>query len=251
MKTIFSLLIFFPLIKYGAFAQCSKEDLGLTYPQNPTAKVWKIHNYIIGYVSEMTIDVDGSPQAYHPQNIGLDNLAYATSKGELSKYVIVYNEERPYIQTALDPFPGYYLSQTSLQDVSKKETDYRRYVNSEEIPFIAIPDNLRANGLQKGDLAYVFNRKTRKGSFAIVADIGSSLHIGEGSVKLAERLGINLSYKKGVKQIIGCDADSGIIYLIFPNSGNQKPMSLYEIESKAQQYNLNEINSLIECLLRG
>lgn len=250
MKT-FSLFALILLFSSKTFSQCSKEDLGIRYSQNPSTKVWKINNYIIGYVSEMTIDVDGSPRAYHPQNLGLDNLTYATSKGELSRYVIVFDGNQPYIQTALDPYPGYYLSQTSLQDASRRETDYQRYVNSEEIPFIAIPDNLRGQGVQTGDLAYVYNRKTYRGSFAIVADVGSSTHIGEGSIKLAERIGVNITYKKEIRQVIGADADSGIVYLIFPNSGTQKPMSLYEIENRGLQYNIREINSLVECLLRN
>lgn len=250
MKRILTLVLvlFFSEDSIVGQTTCEKVDLKLSYPKNPTAKVWKINNAVIGYVSEMTIDVDGSPRAYHPQNIGLDNLSSAGGVGNLSTSVIVFEGNKPYIQKSSDPFPGYYLSQTSLVDATKKATDYRRYVNSEEIPYIAIPPNLIAKGVKKGDLAYVFNQKTNKGSFAIVADTGNNKHIGEGSVKLSENLGIKLIYKKNLKQIIASDSDKGIVYLIFPNSGNNKPLTLAEIEAKSQQFDKAEIKKMIACL---
>lgn len=228
--------------------ECNKIDTGLNYKKNPNTKVLKINDAIVAYESEMTIDADGSPQAYHPQNIGLDNLSSAGGITNLSKNVIVFEGDKPHIQTEEDPFPGFYLSQTSLQDVTKKVTDYRRYVNSEEIPYIAIPANLRTIGVKNGDLAYVFNRKTGKSSFAIIADTGSNTHIGEGSIKLAENLGIKLIYKKTIKQIVGSDSSGGIVYLIFLNSGIKKPLTLAQIEAQSQQFNMAEINNILECL---
>ncbi len=223
-------------------------DTGLNYKKNPNTKVWKINDAIIAYESEMTIDVDGSPQAYHPQNIGLDNLSSAGGFTNLSRNVIVFEGDKPYIQTEDDPFPGYYLSQTSLQDATKKVTDYKRYVNSEEIPYIAIPANLRTIGVKIGDIAYVLNKKTGKSSFAIIADTGSNTHIGEGSIKLADNVGVGLIYKKNLKQIVGSDASGGIIYILFLNSGNQRPLTLAQIENRSKQFNQEEINRIIESL---
>ena len=39
-----------------------------------------------------------------------------------------------------DPAPGYYVSTTSLHDANLPVTDPRRYVDSEQVPYLALPE---------------------------------------------------------------------------------------------------------------
>jgi hypothetical protein len=58
------------------------------------------------FIGGMTIDADGSPHAYHPDNTGLDNNSNAkNAKGEWVGVVTVAGQ--PVIQGADDPAPGY------------------------------------------------------------------------------------------------------------------------------------------------
>lgn len=180
---------------------------------------------VISYTSGMTIDADGSPRAYHPvSDSGLDALANAGHKGNWWG-IVTDAKGIPVVQGKNDSDPGYYVSTTSLQDASKKITDPARYVNSDSIPYIVLPNNKSVLALvHKGDFAYVKNIRNGKTSAAIFADVGPKDKIGEGSMKLAENLGINSNPRTG-----GI-ADS-VQYFVFPGSGNGKPRSYAEIDS--------------------
>src|SRR5580704_6176725 len=67
------------------------------------------------YESGMTIDADGAPNAYHPDNVGLDDLANAGTPGRWEGLAKDADGE-PFIQGPADPFPGYYVSATALSD---------------------------------------------------------------------------------------------------------------------------------------
>src|SRR5207302_10540413 len=105
--------------------------------------VWRLErepNFF--FTSKMSVDADGSPRAYHPDNhSGLDNLANAGHPGNWWAIVTDNGKKNgtPVIQGANDPAPGYYVSTTSLQDDTKRSTDPNRYVDAEVIPFIALP----------------------------------------------------------------------------------------------------------------
>jgi hypothetical protein len=177
----------------------------------------------------MAIDADGAPNAYHPQNKGLDYLANAGKPG--SWWGLVTDNGKPngnpVVQGAKDPFPGYYISTTSLQDDTKKRTDPSRYVDSTKIPYLVLP-NAAANRLSArlGDFGAVINAKNGRFSPAIFADIGPAGELGEGSIALAEALDIPSSAKRG-----GSSRD--VIYMVFPGSGNGKPRLNDEITAKA------------------
>ena len=157
--------------------------------------------------AKIAIDADGSPRAYHPKNIGLDDNSRAR--------VATDAHGRRAIQKKGDPNPGYYVSTTSLQNIKLAKTDPHRYVDSEKIPYFVMPEILMwPSNIRVGDMAYVYNTKTKKGGFAILADIGPTNRLGEASIALARRLGIaNLSPRKG-----GLGTPD-IIYVVFPNSG--------------------------------
>jgi hypothetical protein len=84
----------------------------------------------------------------------------------------------------------------------------------------------RKTGAKLGDFAVVVNKKNGKLSFAIFADGGPPNKLGEGSIALADSLGIPSNPRRG-------GAAKDVLYLVFPSSGNQKPRTLEEIKSEA------------------
>ncbi len=179
------------------------------------------------YRAKFAIDADGSPRAYGPNDTGLDLNIHALTNGQWVG-VVTGSDGQPIIQKQGDPYPGFFVSQTSLYDVRYEITDPRRYVDAENIPYIVMPDTLRSTmGAEIGDMAYVFNPATQKSSFAIFADTGPEKLLGEGSIYLAKALGIaNTSPRDG--GLTG----AVIQYIVFPKSGigNGKHRTIVEIE---------------------
>ncbi len=180
------------------------------------------------YEAGMTIDADGAPNAYHPDNTGLDDLANAGAPGSWQGLAKDTDGE-PFIQGPNDPFPGYYVSATALSDRSKQVSDPTRYVDASKIPFIVLPGGMaRQMGARPGDFSVVLNRRNGKISYAIFGDVGPSDRIGEGSVALAENLGIRSDARNG-------GARGGILYLVFPGSGNGQPRTADEINVESEK----------------
>src|ERR1700692_3927704 len=179
------------------------------------------------YESGMTIDADGAPNAYHPDNSGLDDLTNAGSPGRWEGLAKDADGE-PFIQGPDDPFPGYYVSETALVDRSKPVNAPTRYVDASRIPFVVLPGGMaRQLGARPGDFAVVFNQRNGKTSYAIFGDVGPYDRIGEGSMALAENLGIRSDARNG-------GARRGIVYLVFPGSGNGSPRTIAEINSETE-----------------
>lgn len=180
------------------------------------------------YSAGMTIDADGAPNAYSPDNMGLDDLINAGAPGNWEG-LAKGGDGEPFIQGADDPFPGYYVSQTALADRSRPVNDPRRYVDSVKIPFIVLPGWLaRLLGARPGDFAIVLNQRTANYSAAIFGDMGPSDRIGEGSIALAENLEIRSNARYG-------GARRGIVYLVFPGSGNGSPRAVEEIQAESER----------------
>jgi hypothetical protein len=180
------------------------------------------------YESGMTIDADGAPNAYHPDNTGLDDLANAGTPGRWEGLAKDADGE-PIIQGPNDPYPGYYVSATALADRSKPFNDPTRYVDASKIPFVVLPGGMaRQLGARPGDFAVTFNQRNGKSSYAIFGDVGPYDRIGEGSVALAENLGIRSDARNG-------GARRGILYLVFPGSGNGRPRTIEEINAEGQK----------------
>jgi hypothetical protein len=170
--------------------------------------------------SGMSIDADGAPNAYNADDTGLDYLHNAGQPGQWDG--IVEDEDgNPVVQGPDDPFPGYYISCTSLFDRTKHHRDPSRFVDATQIPYVALPGDLaERTGTQLGDLVMVYNERTGLSSFAIFADVGT---FGEGSIALAEKLGIHSDARRG-------GSPGGIVYLVFPGSGDSRPKSADEID---------------------
>jgi len=175
------------------------------YEHNPSGSIM--------YKAKMYIDADGSPRAYGPNNSGLDYTANAGSPGNWWGIVTDINGD-PVIQGASDPYPGMYVSTTSLVNSAYGATNPLRYANSETVPFFVLPTALVSlGGIHIGDIGYVYNTVTGLGCFAIYADSGPAGKLGEGSMYLADQIGINSDPKTG-------GTSSQIIdYIVFPQSG--------------------------------
>jgi len=109
------------------------------------------------FISGMTIDADGAPNAYHPDDTGLDELANAGSPSHWDG-IVTDRHGKPLVQLESDPFPGYYISCTTLADQNKEFNDPSRYVDSTKIPYVALPAEIaERGGARLGDFAFVVN----------------------------------------------------------------------------------------------
>jgi hypothetical protein len=208
-------------------------------------KVWKFNNLqVIAFQAKLAIDADGSPRAYCPGNKGLDFTANAGKEGNWYG-VVTDNNGNPVIQNNGDPSPGCYVSPTTLNDKKLAKENPLKYVNSEQIPFIALPSEvIKPGNIRIGDFAFAYNVKNGKSCFAIFADGGPKGKLGEGSIFLADKLGVNSNPRNG-------GASDGIIYIVFPGTGkgNGYLRTLEEINSigKAEMDKLGGMQ-LIDCL---
>lgn len=176
----------------------------------------------------LAIDADGAPRAYHPDNkSGLDALGNAGKPGQWWGLVCTPNGS-PIIQGPDDPAPGFYISTTALVDPNRSTKDQRRYVDSSVVPYLVVPRELAgARAVRMGDLAMVSYKGREVG--AIVADVGPAGHAGEGSIALADMLGIPSSPRHG-----GCT--SGVSVVIFPQSRTSPawPRETQEFQAQAR-----------------
>jgi hypothetical protein len=172
------------------------------------------------YATErMAIDADGAPNAYHPQDKGIDALANAGFPNGGWKSILAVDPAdatRPFVQTD-GPFTGFFVSKTTLQDATRRDVDPRRYVDSTQVPYVVFPGQFHAltgTGTM-GDLAVVRNLRNGKATAAIVADVGPpSAPLGEVSIRLAENLGgANVNPRTGAGMPKG-----PFLYVLFPKS---------------------------------
>ena len=120
--------------------------------------------------SGLQVDADGDPRAYHPsdwgpripgrQPLGLDAPENAgrpldpSAPGPGTWPGVVASgapgAQVPLVQSGqapAQPFAGYWLSKTALQDSRYPSNDVRRYISSSAIPYIAVPPELRKLGV--------------------------------------------------------------------------------------------------------
>ena len=192
---------------------------------NRTEVMYDSLTNVLHWTAGMNIDADGSPRAYHPvSDSGADALANAGHAGNWWG-IVTDKYGKPLIQGKDDPAPGFYISCTALVDRTKNDTDCARYVNADSIPYVVIPANAEIRRYARmGDIARVKNLRNGKSSYAICADVGPKDKIGEGSVFLAQQLGINASPRTGgVRDSVSCT--------IFIGSGNGQPRTRAVIDS--------------------
>lgn len=166
------------------------------------------------------VDVDGAPNAYGPPGKRtLDVLRNAHYRGWRNGPIVGYltDDDHPNIpvrQGPHDPYPGYYISQTSYTDVSRtREADPLRYVDATRINYVVRGDAARKRGVHMGDYVAVHSWHTGRTVFGIVADEGNPSG-DEGSLHLLQDLGYH--YHAGKDE--GIDKGGEITVRFFPDS---------------------------------
>jgi hypothetical protein len=175
------------------------------------------------YLTGMMIDADGAPNAYGPGDCGIDELINAGEPGHWSSLATDTGKPdgNPLVKN------GFYISTTSLEDKSKKIDEPGRFVDATQIPFFVLPPLVEKKGdARLGDFGMVINLDNGRSSPAIFADQGPPGKLGEGSVALAQALGVDANARIG-------GTNEGIIYIVFPRSGSERMRSLAEIKENA------------------
>lgn len=169
--------------------------------------------------SGLSIDGDGSPHCYAPTGSGLVGLDHLANAGHVGNWYGLACDHIgfPYIQPS-----GYYVSTTALVDRSKHASDPARYVNSETVPYVSVPSNLR--NMRMGDVALAVYKDIV--CPAIVADVGPANKYWEGSMALATALGIPNSPRDG-------GTAWGVTMLLWPKSAGGWPRSAESIAKQA------------------
>ena len=113
-------------------------------------------------VVPMTIDVDGAPNSYGPNNAlaldyELNAHVGAKPSGKIVGYLTKNDDGRtPIVQGPGDPCPGFYISTTSYADKNNdRREDPRRYVNAAEINYTLLATVAKNAGVCCGDWAEV------------------------------------------------------------------------------------------------
>jgi Fungal chitosanase of glycosyl hydrolase group 75 len=224
---LFPALTVFVVSLVGPFSSSPSDDsqrVKLFRDHSTTAWACSSHDVqAFVYQSGFAVDADGAYRAYHPDNrLGLDSIEHAGYRGNWWALATDTGNPngRPVIQGKNDPAPGFYVSMTALYDSSiADEHDPRRFVDAATIPYVVLPPK----GLKHarlGDFATVMNLESGKLAGAIVADASSpDLPMGEGSIALAQLLDINPDARTG-------GTDRGVVYVIYPGSGNGEPRPL-------------------------
>jgi hypothetical protein len=186
------------------------------------------------------IDADGAPNAYHPQDIGLDYLANAGYPNTTWwRSVLVpdpFDDSRALVR-AKGPFAGYFISKTSLAMNGVPDTDPRRYVDATVIPYMVFPTlwlPFKGSGFV-GDFGYAKSMDGKYASPAILGDSGGGkdARLGEISVRLAELLGAGVaSPRTGPLNPMG-----ELLYAVFPGSSSPPrwPLTLEQIRKRSDE----------------
>ena len=197
--------------------------------------VWScasFHVNVFYYVAGMAIDADGAFHAYHPTDrLGLDALLHAGHPGNWWALATDTGETNghPVLQRKDDPAPGFYVSMTSLYDATNpNERDPMRFVDAARIPYVVLP-RAGLTHAKLGDFATVVNLKNGKIAAAIVADESApELQTGEGSIALADGLGIDSNPRNG-------GTDGAVAFVIYAGSGNGRPRTLDDINANSRR----------------
>ncbi len=169
------------------------------------------------------VDVDGAPNAYGPRGKPtLDVLKHARYRGWRRGPIVGYltdddHPNVPVVQGSHDPYPGYYISQTSFTDPARtREADPLRYVDASRINYVVRGEEAKRRGVHMGDFVAVHSARTGRTVFGIVADEGNPSG-DEGSLHLLQDLGYH--YHAGKDE--GVDRAHEITVRFFPNSNPQ------------------------------
>jgi peptidoglycan hydrolase-like protein with peptidoglycan-binding domain len=102
-------------------------------------------------------------------------------------------------------------------------------VNAETIPYFVLPGGFfNSRGINLGDIAAVIYKNRIE--YAILADVGPTTKIGEGSIALSRSLG----NEPLINGIVRSGIDEDVIYIVFPGSGDGTPQTVASVRTKGQ-----------------
>lgn len=172
----------------------------------------------------MDVDVDGAPNAYGPPGKPtLDYLRNAHARGKKNGEIVGFltdddDPTLPIKQGPHDPFPGYYVSQTSFTDSQRHNpADPLRYVDASRINYVVLGDEARQRGARIGDFVAVYSVRHHKAVYGIVADEGNPSG-DEGSLHLLQALGY--PFRSGKSEAV--ERRGEIIIRFFPRSNPRR-----------------------------
>lgn len=208
--------------------------------------------------SRQSIDADGAPNAYHPDDVdggkcpssgkGLEcpaNAGYRSHDGSGNaswwRSVLMpdpQDDDRAYVQP-VGPQAGYFVSQTALQN-SAQHGRYSplSYVDAARIPYVVMPGSffgMQGTGLL-GDVGWAMHLENGRSTPFIFGDIGPGLApLGEASIAFWSALGGNAPNPRN-----GAGAPKGkVAYLVFPRSSREIaldwPLETDKIDDAARQ----------------
>jgi Fungal chitosanase of glycosyl hydrolase group 75 len=172
-------------------------------------------------INHTAVDADGAPNAYHPDDIGLDALANAGyPHTNWWQDVLVPDPNHPtraYVQPSGE-YEGYFVAMTSLRAPNGARSDPSTYVDATRFPYVVIPTGFEklAHVAKAGDVGFATHIPTGVTSTFIVGDSGggSAARLGEGSIALFVALGGQTPNPR-----TGAGVPKGKVqYIIFPNS---------------------------------
>ncbi|HKH45251.1 MAG TPA: glycoside hydrolase family 75 protein [Thermoanaerobaculia bacterium] len=234
LATLICLLLSFIATSPAAAASCE----AVIWREYRGTKLWKLpesdaYFYVVNRIS---IDADGAPNAYAPGNRGIDDLRNAGFPNGAWRSILVVDPQhpdRPFVQPDGET-AGFFISMTTLQDLTLPVTDVHRYVDATRIPYLVFPGAfwaLPGTG-DFGDLTVARHIQSGKESSAVVADKGPrNASLGEISIRLAENLG-----GRNVSPRHGTDLQGPFLYVVFPKSKAQPrwPLTVEQIQERAQ-----------------
>ena len=189
-------------------AQTCPIDLAnpILIPKNPrdandrVKRAYRLPDGSIVFLGRFTIDADGAPRAYGPNNSGLDDLGNAGRPGNWWALATTAAgcgpSGTPVLQANDDPAPGFYVSKTTMENTAFSCRKQRRYVNSDAISYVALPRAVATIVGNQGKLTVV-QRGAFGPAFAVHADQAPAFGVGEGSMELARAVGLNPDPRRG------------------------------------------------------
>lgn len=167
------------------------------------------------------VDADGAPNAYHPDDTGLDFLANAGyPRSDWWKDVLVPDPAHPataYIQPS-GAFQGYFVSMTALRKPHGNPLDPATFVDATRVPYVVIPSGFQnlPDVAKQGDVGFATHIPSGLTSAFIVGDAGggNTARLGEASIALFTALG---GHNPNPRNGQGLPAGK-IQYIVFPGS---------------------------------
>jgi hypothetical protein len=172
------------------------------------------------------VDADGAPNAYHPDDTGLDALANAGYPNtNWWKEVLVPDPDdgsRAFIQPG-GPYKGFFVAMTSLRQDGGNAYDPATYVDATRFPYIVIPSGFEhiPHVAKAGDVGFATNLTNGLTTPFIVGDAGGGgdAKLGEASIALYTALGGHNPNPRN-----GQGVPAGVVqYIVFLNS--RKPVA--------------------------